>query len=379
MATTAANPVDTFSIALADSVDLSHAPVAVNDSERILFRQLFPTLIRIDCQGQARPDLVTRWERDSTGQIWTFFMPEDGRFPDGSPLTASAVSASWLHRWSEVQELGLDTMVVLDQQRLAVTLRDSVDSLPPLFADPGMAVVPEALPPDRTRFILRPRSGQPVVEIAVSSTADLRDALDAGADLVVSRDPSVIDYAANRPEFETFPLPWDRTYVLLQPAGTPPLPAALQTDSIRHSLAYDAVRADARPADHPVQWHGACALTKSMLGTSSSTTRLVYPASDPVARQLAERITAIAGDTLQLRAVGLDGKSFYANLRQGRDRGYILPLEHRSLSACVGDTPASATPVRIEPLIDSRSHAIVRRGSPPLTVDWDGTVRALLP
>jgi hypothetical protein len=379
LATAAADPVDTFSIALADSVDLTHAPVAVNDSERLLFRQLFPTLIRIDCEGRVQPDLALRWEPDSARRTWTFFIPEDAWFPDGSPVTASTVSASWLHRWSDVQELGLDTIVVLDQQRLAVTLKDPVDSLPRLFADPRMAVVPQDLPLGPSRLVLGFRPDQPVIEIRVSGTADLRDALDAGADLVVSRDPSVIEYAASRPEFETFPLPWDRTYALLQPAGSPPLPAALRAHSTRHSLAYDAVRADARPSDHTVQWHGACDLTKSMQGNSPSTTRLVYPGSDPVARQLAERITAIAGETLQLRAVGLDATSFEAALQQGRDRGYIMSLEHRSLSSCVGEMPASATRVRVEPLIDSRSHAIVRRGSPLLTVDWDGTVRAVLP
>jgi hypothetical protein len=34
---------------------------------------------------------------------------------------------------------------------------------------------------------------------------------------------------------------------------------------------------------------------------------------------------------------------------------------------------------RIQPLIDTRAYAIVRKGSPPLTVEWDGTVRVAEP
>lgn len=378
MATDSANRVDTFTIALTDSVDLSHAPIPENDSEQILFRQLFPTLIRVDCRGRVQPGLATGWERDSVGQTWIFSIPEDALFPDGSSLTASAVSASWFGRWPVLQRLGLDTLAVLDQQHLAVTMSSPTDSLPHIFADPGTGVIPENLPPDRGPFLLGSRSDWPVVEMEVVNSSDLRDALDGGADLLVSRDPALIDYAESRPEFETFPLPWDRTYLLLQQRGAAPLAVSIQSDSIRRSLAYDAVRSEARPAQLPIRWHGPCALVGSMHDASPKTARLVYPRRDAVARQLAERITAIAGDTLELRAVGLDTRSYAAALQEGRDRGYIISVELRSLSTCV-DTPAGPGGARVEPLIDTRPHAVVRRGSPPLSVDWDGTIRVLSP
>jgi extracellular solute-binding protein (family 5) len=378
LAPAAADPVDTFSIALADPVDLSHAPAPTNDSERLLFRQLFPTLIRVDCRGQVQPGLATRWERDSSGRSWTFVLPDTARYPDGTPLTASAVSASWLRRWSAVRHLGVDSVSVLDSQRLAATMASPSDSLPRVFADPRMAVLPAKLPMDSGRLIVSSRQNLPVMELEFIGTGDLRDALDGGADLVVSRDPAVIDYATGRAEFETFALPWDRTYVLLQRPGVEPIPAPLWSDSVRRSLAYGAVRADARAAERPFWWHSPCAIYTSMHVTLPSTPRVVYQRSDPVARQLAERIIALAGDSLQLRAVGLETEAFSAPGKLGSERGYVVAVPHRPLVPCA-ESASWTREGHLVPLIDTRPHAIVRRGSPQLTVDWDGTVRVLQP
>jgi len=40
------------------------------------------------------------------------------------------------------------------------------------------------------------------------------------------------------------------------------------------------------------------------------------------------------------------------------------------------DWPAGA---RAVPLVETRAHAIVRRGAPPLAVEWDGAVRPAEP
>jgi hypothetical protein len=76
--------------------------------------------------------------------------------------------------------------------------------------------------------------------------------------------------------------------------------------------------------------------------------------------------------------VGLELETFSAARTLGSERGYVLSLPHRPLTPCA-EAAIWTGKGHLVPLIDTRPHAIVRRGSPQLTVDWDGTVRALLP
>src|SRR5262245_5728638 len=50
-----AEPVS--SVALADRIDPANAPYPTNESERLLFRQLYETLVRVDCDGHVAPGL----------------------------------------------------------------------------------------------------------------------------------------------------------------------------------------------------------------------------------------------------------------------------------------------------------------------------------
>jgi hypothetical protein len=85
---------------------------------------------------------------------------------------------------------------------------------------------------------------------------------------------------------------------------------------------------------------------------------------------------ALGGLDTPLRAAGLGEPEFGSALRDGTEFAYVLALPRKSLTPCRDSAtwPSGAT---IQPLIDTRARAIVRRGSPPLTVDWDGTVRVL--
>jgi hypothetical protein len=206
---------------------------------------------------------------------------------------------------------------------------------------------------------------------------DPRDALDRGVDLLVTRDPALLEYAARRPEFTVHALPWSRIYVLVQPEQAQPF-AAISTEQEQQSLARDAVPADARVAEPPFWWTGTSCPTENAPASSPTSDRIVYLQGDDVARALAERLVALAGPGNRLRAAALEQSSFMATLRAGMERAYIVSLPRHPIEPCyeVRDFPAGA---RILPLIDSRSHAIVRRGAPPLTVDWDGTVRIVRP
>src|SRR5678810_70695 len=101
---------------------------------------------------------------------------------------------------------------------------------------------------------------------------------------------------------------WDRIYLLVSPAE-------LAVGSLR-----DAVRADARPPVPPFWWTGDSLCADGFNGTNQGRTRLVIPAGDPVARDLATRIAA---GTSGLVVAALDSAELGRALGQGRDAGYL--------------------------------------------------------
>jgi oligopeptide transport system substrate-binding protein len=52
---------------------------------------LFSGLVTLDSDLQVVPDLAERWEVDDSGTIYTFYLHEDARFHDGTPVTAQDV------------------------------------------------------------------------------------------------------------------------------------------------------------------------------------------------------------------------------------------------------------------------------------------------
>jgi hypothetical protein len=365
------NQLDTLTVALLEPVDwrnIEHALSPTNDSERFLFRNLFHNVIQLDCQGTVRPGLADTWTADPDGS-WTFTLREGVNFAPGWPVTADLVAGS------------IDSAVVLDARHLRVPLRGR-DSIPRFLADPALAVITgmASMGKESGGIDLPAREGAPAVDFKFDPNGDARDALDREVDLVVTRDPALVDYVSNRAEFVTFPLPWSRTYVLLETGDRQgELAGGLNTTSVRSSLAKDAVRADARAAEPPYWWSDETACRASSaphLGSASS--RIVYRRDDEVGRGLAERIVALASSRAGLRAVGLEGAEFATAVRGGTERAYVIGLPRQSLAPCreASMWPAGA---RLLPLIDTRAYAIVRKGSPPLSVEWDGTIRVVKP
>lgn len=312
------------------------------------------TLVRLDCNGQVRPGLATQWTGDSTGRRWIFTLPT---------LAAADVVSVWRERGPAVRDLGIDSVVALDDHRLSVTLRSTPDSAPRLFADRALAVPTT--------------SSASGVHLRVAPEKDPRDALDHGADLVVTRDPAVVDYVARRPEFTTFPLPWSRLYVLVQPAAARPR-WIRGLDTVRRSLAEDVAPAEARAAEPPFWWDNQCPRLQGFSAAAPPiSSRIVYPRDDQVARGLAERIVALTRDSLPLTTAGLDSTDLVVALLSQSERGYVLGLPRQVPAPC--HEQAWSPELNIQPLIETRAHAILRKGTPPLTVDWDGTVRVAEP
>lgn len=334
-------------------------------AERARSAGTLETPVWLDCEGRAHPGLAAAWSRDSAGRFWTLELgaPADG----GSDLrwTASSLAAAWRASVPASEALrlsGVESLLPLDERRLVLGFSSARADLPPLFADPALGV-PRAEP-------------LPTTLAARASDGDLRDALDGGADLVVSADPALLDYAARRPGLTETPLPWSRSYVLLVPAGLS-LGGAIPSDTsvFRAGLARDAVRADARAAAAPFWWDaaGSCARAHPEAGAGTSSV-ITYREDDATARELAERLVALAGaEGLAARAVPSD--SFAAVLRRGGELAYVVAVPVHALVPCraVADWPAGASVI---PLVDTRDHAILRRGTPPLVVGWDGTLRS---
>jgi hypothetical protein len=231
----------------------------------------------------------------------------------------------------------------------------------------------------------------------LAGARDSRDLLDAGVDLLLTREPATLDYAATLTQFERVPLAWQRTHILLTP-GRPPLSPSLSDDA-RQVLAADAVRGEARGAQGPFWWEKAgCHIPLAGIGTPAMAPRVVYDAADGVARDLAERFVGLVGAsgpsattfldavlpdrprrTFQ-RATGMSGEDLANALRLGADAGYIVSVESRPLEPChalltlMDRVPWVPGPGSIIPLVDTRLQAVVRRGRSGATADSDGTL-----
>jgi len=225
---------------------------------------------------------------------------------------------------------------------------------------------------------------------------DPRDLLDDGVDLMLTRDRAALDYAATLAQFQSLPLAWQRTQVLLTPGRARSSPS-LSPDA-REMLAHDAVRGEAQGARGPFWWQMVpdCEVSPSPPREAPPLTpRIVYDAADAAARDLAERVVGLARasgpaaaawlDALlperarrtSLRATGLTGEALALARRRGADAGYVMSLDSRPVDPCrdlqiLTDGARWIDPETIVPLVETRLRAIVRRGRSGVTAEWDG-------
>ena len=247
--------------------------------------------------------------------------------------------------------------------------------------------------------------------------SDARDIVDAGADLVVTEDPSLASYAASRPGVSLVPLSWDRTWAAgvadAQRSGAADSVSAettsARTSAFRSALARDAVRADARPSHvgAPVCSGAVCQPRSARTATTKRADRLAHRLS---ARRARRPRTGGAA-----RGVGRDRarrqRSGARRSRAGpgrscapRPRGshpttsmprFVAGTSSRSSSPFPYTRPhhvgrsnrcsrrrrgsgvtrqAGTSVVRSSPLIDTRPRAIARQDRISLTFAWDSTL-----
>ena len=363
----------TITIGLSDAVDPRHAPFARNDAERIVFRHLYETPVRVDCDGRVRPELAAQWEKADGGRRWTFRLRDGAQFWDGAPVTAQDIVFG--HGGAGY------TLSAPEKSVVTVTFAKEKDDVPPVLGDPGLAVTKPA--PDSSWPIgtgsywatsatttpqeIRahtPRGDTLVFKFAASG--DARDLLDAGVDLLVTRDRALRDYAATLQNHEVVALPWDRTYVYVT--------AEAGGGSTRFDGLEQAVRAEARRAEGDFWWRDlrVCGMGRdSAPPAPTGQRRILYARGDPTARELAGRLAALTHAV----ATGRAPDDFSAALAGGKDGGYVVALPRVTADVCRSGKDLLPTwPATFTALVDTRPTAIVRRGVARWTVDQDGTV-----
>jgi len=384
-------------VALGEPVNPANAPRPSNDSERLVFRQLYETLVRIDCMGRVVPGLASSWRRSIDGQTWIVTLPPGARFSDGSPVAASAVLALWSRDGvggdlqPHVNRL-VQSIISVDDDTLAILLRNPRVDAPYALAHTDLALakpVSGAAWPLGTRsaHVTSDRASTTITTAAGTSIrflaprGDPRDLLDESVDLLITRDRAALDYAATLPPFQSVPLAWQRTQVLLTPGRARTSPSL--SEEARQTLARDAVRGEARNAVGPFWWQGQsdCEIAPpraSELGWRSSG-RVVYDATDGAARDLAERLVGLDRRIYQ-RATGLTGEALALARRRGGDAGYVMSFDGHPLDPCrelqvVMERTPWLDPETIVPLVDIRMRAIVRRGHSGIVSEGDGGLR----
>ena len=408
---------DSLVVASPEIVDARHAPWPTNDGERFAFAQVYETLIDVDCEGRPVPALAQSWTRDATGTRVTMVLRAGARFSSGEPLTSRAVLDAWRATAASpgdsafgarrlarqlAQQLA-DGATVVDDRTLTVSLPDTSWRV---LAEPALAVfeprsdgsLPLGSGPYRIERAvsggvdLAPIEPTDAPRVVVVSThdADARDAIDAGAALVLDAAQSAASYARSRAGLVVATLPWSQTYVVIAPegaAGVLPAAAPESTAVLRASLARDAVRVDARAADPRYWWtdRSECGFMNANDSRPSPVpaAAIAYRDDDSVARALADRLVALRPS---LTAVALGAEDFARALRAGRGAGFVVALPRESLTPCgdagrliaaapwlAGGSLSSA----VVPLIETRARAILDTARASARVEWDGTLRLL--
>jgi hypothetical protein len=420
-------PAATLTVAVGQATDAAHAPAPRNPAERLIFRQLYETLVRVDCVGTVLAGLAESWTAGDDGHAWQFRLRNGAAFSDGSPVTARAILESWSatpHSAARVSA-AFASVTALGERELRVELRAPAVH-PFVFAHPDFAVAlrkADGLTPIGTgpfrmdssndargiRLVQRSaRAGAPAaVAFRVFSSADPRAALDAGVDVLVTADPAAIAYARALNDYTVTPLPWNRTYALAGrvPGGAADTLMGPPADALL-ALARDAAPAGTRVAVPPFWWTDATCRTTSDAPPPRAQVRagartIIYPRADAVARGIAERLVALAWPAARapawLRALlprdyaaagapvaaGVTEPAVLDSLRNGRGLAFIVPLPRSAAAACaaaaLGDGSAAfaltSTPEwRITPLLDAHDYLVHRRNVGAITVEADGTL-----
>ena len=370
--------------------------------------QLYETLVRVDCADRVIPGLAVRWS-SGNGREWRFRIREGLSFSDGTPVNARSVAAALppMPLLAGISVPGEYDLSVLLDDPADVRLFARRDLAVRRTADTGIAAGTGAWVPlrdspgyplqlvarsSRERSAGRASGGTPDTLVVHLFGSDPRTAIDAGVDLLVTHDAATIAYARARSGYIIAPLTWSSTYVLATTdagAGTADVPL----DAFPAAL----VGAASRPAQPPFWWAGCRGIPDS--GDPSATVsagstsipasgRILFLRDDPVARAIAERVSALARgrapEWLPGRlavggapaAAGVGRAELLAALEDGNALAVVAAIRRVEHGGCHARPYAPLlTRWHVTPLIDTRDALIHRSGIGRLVVDADGTLR----
>jgi len=403
-------PAESISVGTTLPIGVAHAVQPTNAAERFVFAQVYETLIDVDCEGRAHVGLAKSWTIDDSRTRITFQLRDDARFSNGDALTTRDVVAAWRTTGETSSDPGqlarriAAATTIVDDRSLTIALPDT-EAL--VLAEPALAIYrptagatwPEGSgthrvvesAPGTLDLVPLSQGSEPRLIVRSRRSADARDAIDAGADVILAADPMSVRYASTRSNLSAVSLPWTQTYALAIPNRRAVGVAAWlayasdTAAALRASLARDAVRADARAAQSPSWWTAAAACEWNGPGAPrrlEPTARIVYRSDDPVARGLAERLVAVGR---RATAVPLATAEFARALLAGNESAYVVALPRSSLTPCRDMTLLRASapwltasegaPDALVPLIDTRQRPIVNVEHVSAVIGWDGTLR----
>ena len=369
---------------LTDAVDPNHAPVPQNASERVVFAQLYETLVNVACDGTVGPGLAEHWTCTDDSTTWVFTLREDARFWDGSRITSATVREAWTSNqgdrtareqaspWSWINARA-SSITALDARRLAVQLPEPQARFPLLLAHPAAAVAKRepgwtwpvgsgpcrlraSDPVPRPELVCRPNPHHPSPPIWKTFTfrvvpgADPRDLAGTDLDLILARSLDTVAFFDEVPGFTTVPLPWERLYLLVCPPQANPAGNANWRAAVGGLHAgRDVTTISARDWNHlmfpvggagrcpqlsgPITRRAAARIDSQLARRRLDAGTIVYDSADPGAAELAARLSHLAGpDT---RVAGLDADDVDFALEWQMAGAFVLAQDQLFPTGCL--------------------------------------------
>ncbi len=377
-------PGGDFIVTVTEPVRPERAPIPHNGSERLIFAQLYETLVQVDCSGEARPGLAERWTCTEDSTVWVFTIREGARFWDGTRITADDVRRAWFENedcpavsgrtspWNWLNARA-NTVNVLDARRLSVRLPEPHSRFPMLLAHPATAVCVKrpgwTWPVGSGPCRLRASDPAPMPDLAclpnlnhpdgptwknltfrVLPDADPRDQVATDMDLILVRDMTSVSFFDNAPGFHPIPLPWTRLYLLICPPEMNPhgsdrwMNAAGNMDAGRDLTSVSAIawpeivfpaggNTECPQLSGPVTGAGSARLDWNLASKNMDQDVIAYPGDDPGAREMAQRLGALAGQPA--RAAPLPAGSIEFALQWQMAGAFILPFDQQYPTGCL--------------------------------------------
>jgi Bacterial extracellular solute-binding proteins, family 5 Middle len=371
--------------ALTDSVSPNQAPIPHNPSERLVFAQLYETLVNVDCEGNLKPGLASAWSCSEDSTQWVFTIRRGARFWDGTPVFSRDVQDSWLAN-QNCPQLGAQTplwnwfnarsktITLVDDVRIAIRLPEPQSRFPLLLAHPATAVSvrrdgwawPVGSGPMRLRastpaplpdLECRPNPHHPQHPVWKNFTfrvvpdSDPRDLISTDIDLALTNSLDAVRFFQEMPGFHSTPLPWDRLFLLICPPEKNPAGTGLWSDlALRIDAKNDLTRVSARSWNNlvfpgggawdcpqltgPISMNNISARREWDLGRPALDEKtIVFPLGNPAARELAQRLAALGPD--DLRVAGVHPQSLNFILKWQMAGAMVLPSDQLFPTGCL--------------------------------------------